>query len=162
MENRIIFGLGALAAIIEGLAGGMVPMGLLPLLLVVLGLAYGFMSLDAEDSTMFVAVAIGLGAATQADVLSNIHVIGGYLDAITDQLRCCTTAASWPLSPQGFTPASRASPFRAGCAGAPLKLGSRAACLGPGKRRVPSLVGLGVRSPNAPVEALCHSSVGAA
>ncbi len=86
MENRIIFGLGALAAIVEGLAGGMVPMGLLPLLLVVLGLAYGFMSLDAEDSTMFVAVAIGLGAATQADVLSNIHVIGTYLDAITDQL----------------------------------------------------------------------------
>ena len=65
---------------------GMVPMGLLPLLLVILGLAYAVMSLDAEDSTMFVAVAIGLGAAAGADVLSNIHVVGDYLDAIADQL----------------------------------------------------------------------------
>lgn len=86
MENRIIFGLGAVVAIIEGLMPGMVPMGLLPLVLVILGLAYGVMSLDAEDATMFVAVAIGLGMATQANVLSNIHVIGDYLDAITDQL----------------------------------------------------------------------------
>lgn len=86
MEMRIIFGLGALAAIIEGLAPGVVPMGLLPLVLAVLGLAYGFMTLDAEDSTMFVGVAIGLGIASQADVLSNIHFIGSYLDAIMDQL----------------------------------------------------------------------------
>lgn len=86
MENRIIFGLGAIAAIIEGLMPGMVPMGLLPLVLVILGLVYAFMSLDAEESAMYVAVAIGLGLATQANVLSNIHVIGVYLDAITDQL----------------------------------------------------------------------------
>lgn len=86
MEMRIIFGLGAIAAIIEGLAPGMVPMGLLPLVLVILGLAYGFMCLEAEDAVMFVAAAIGLGAASQADVLSNIHVIGDYLDAIMDQL----------------------------------------------------------------------------
>ena len=86
MEMRIIFGLGALAAIIEGLAPGVVPMGLLPLVLVVLGLAYGFMTLDAEDSTMFVAVAIGIGVASQADVLTHIHFIGSYLDAIMDQL----------------------------------------------------------------------------
>ncbi len=87
MEMRIIFGLGALAAIIEGLAPGMVPMGLLPLALVVLGLAYGFMTLDAEDSTMFVAVAIGLHFAADANVLSHIQFIGIYLDAIIDQLK---------------------------------------------------------------------------
>ena len=86
MEMRIIFGLGALAAIVEGLMPGMVPMGLLPLALVILGLVYGFMSLDAEDATMFVAAAIGLGMATQANVLSHIPAIGGYLDSITDQL----------------------------------------------------------------------------
>lgn len=86
MEMRIIFGLGALAAIIEGLAPGVVPMGLLPLVLVVLGLAYGFMTLDAEDSTMFVAVAIGVGVASQADVLTHIQFVGNYLDAIMDQL----------------------------------------------------------------------------
>ena len=87
MEMRIIFGLGALAAIVEGLAPGVVPMGLLPLVLVVLGLAYGFMTLDAEDSTMFVAVAVGLHFASDANVLSHIHFIGNYLDAIIDQLK---------------------------------------------------------------------------
>ena len=86
MEMRIIFGLGAIAAIIEGLAPGVVPMGLLPLALVILGLAYGFMSLDAEDATMFVAAAIGLGMATQADVLGAIPFIGSHLDSITDEL----------------------------------------------------------------------------
>ena len=89
MEMRIIFGLGALAAIVEGLAPGVVPMGLLPLVLVVLGLAYGFMTLDAEDSTMFVAVAVGLHFASEANVLTHIPppLIGNYLDAIIDQLK---------------------------------------------------------------------------
>ncbi len=87
MEMRIIFGLGALAAIIEGLAPGTVPMALLPLVLVVLGLAYGFMTLDAEDSTMFVVVAIGLHVAADANVLSHIQFIGNHLDAIIDQLQ---------------------------------------------------------------------------
>ena len=40
MEMRIIFGLGALAAIVEGLAPGVVPMGLLALVLVVVGLTF--------------------------------------------------------------------------------------------------------------------------
>lgn len=86
MEMRIIFGLGAIAAIIEGLAPGVVPANLLPLILVVLGLVYGFMCMDAEDSVMYVAVAVGLAMVSQMDVLSSIHYIGGYLDAIVDQL----------------------------------------------------------------------------
>lgn len=86
MEVRIIFGLGSIAAIIEGLAPGAVPMGLLPLVLVILGMAYGFMSLNAEESTMFLSAAIGLGLATQADVLTHIPFVGDYLDGITDEL----------------------------------------------------------------------------
>ena len=86
MEMRIIFGLGAIAAIIEGLAPGVVPANLLPLILVVLGLVYGFMCMDAEDSVMYVAVTVGLAMAAQMDVLSSIHYIGSYLDAIVDQL----------------------------------------------------------------------------
>lgn len=85
MELRIIFGLGVIAAIIEGLMPGMVPQGLLPLALVVLGLVYGARSIDAENPTVVLVVAASVGMASGADVLGHIHVIGAYLDAIVDQ-----------------------------------------------------------------------------
>ena len=84
MATRIIVGLAALASIIEGVAPGAVPSNLLPLLLVILGLVYGVMAVDAEDATGFLAVTIAVGAAAGADVLSNIPAVGGYLDAILD------------------------------------------------------------------------------
>ena len=85
MATRVIVGLVALASIIEGLAPGLVPQNLLPLALVVLGLVYGAMVIDAEDATGFLAVVIAVGAAAGADVLDHIHVIGAYLDNILDQ-----------------------------------------------------------------------------
>ena len=85
MATRVIVGLVALASVIEGLAPGVVPQNLLPLALVILGLVYGAMVVDAEDATGFLAVTIAVGAAAGADVLSNIHVIGTFLDAILDQ-----------------------------------------------------------------------------
>ena len=86
MSNRIIVGLITLAAIVEGLAPGAVPQDLLPLAIVVLGLVYAGMAIDAEDATAFLAVAIAVGAASQADVLSNIQMIGSHLDSIVDQV----------------------------------------------------------------------------
>lgn len=85
MATRIIVGLAALASIVEGLAPGAVPQNLLPLALVILGLVYGAMVVDAEDATGFLAVTIAVGAAAGADVLGNIPMIGAYLDAILDQ-----------------------------------------------------------------------------
>ena len=85
MELRIIFGLGVIAAVIEGLMPGMVPMNLLPLALVVLGLVYGARSIDAENPTVVLVVAASVGMAAGADVLDHIHVIGPYLDDIVDQ-----------------------------------------------------------------------------
>ena len=85
MATRIIVGLAALASVIEGLAPGAVPQNLLPLALVILGLIYGVMAVDAEDATGFLAVVIAVGAAAGANVLGNIPMIGGYLDAILDQ-----------------------------------------------------------------------------
>ncbi len=85
MELRIIFGLGVIAAVIEGLMPGMVPMDLLPLALVVLGLVYGARSIDAENPTVVLVVAASVGMAAGADVLDHIHVIGPYLDDIVDQ-----------------------------------------------------------------------------
>ena len=84
--TRILVGLISLAAVVEGLAPGAVPQNLLPLALVVLGLVYGAMVVDAEDATGFLAITIAVGAAAGADALSNIHVIGMYLDGILDQM----------------------------------------------------------------------------
>ena len=84
MLTRIIVGLAALAAIVEGVAPGVVPENILPLALVVLGLIYGAMCVDAEDATNFLVVTLAVGGAAATDVLSNIHVIGSYLDGILD------------------------------------------------------------------------------
>ena len=42
MATRVIVGLIALLAIIHGLAGAMVPSGIIPLVVVLLGVIYGF------------------------------------------------------------------------------------------------------------------------
>lgn len=86
MATRIIVGLTVIAAVVQGLWPGLVPENILPLAIVVLGLVYGVMCLDAEDATAYLAVAIAVGAAAATDVLGNIHFIGGYLDAILDQI----------------------------------------------------------------------------
>ncbi len=85
MANRIIVGLVVLLAILQGLAPDAVPGGLVPLALVVLGLAYAAVAIDAEDATAYLVVALAVGAAAGANVLSHIQVIGGPLDAILDQ-----------------------------------------------------------------------------
>ena len=86
MAIRIIVGLVVLLAILQSLAADAVPGGIVPLALVVLGLAYAAMAIDAEDATAYLVVALAVGAAAGADVLSHIQVIGGSLDAIVDQI----------------------------------------------------------------------------
>ena len=97
MAVRIIVGLIALVAIIQGLAGDPIAGGILTLALVVLGLIYGAIAIDAEDATAYLAVTIAVGAAAGADagmmmdasmmgVLNHIPAIGGHLDAIVDQV----------------------------------------------------------------------------
>ena len=84
MLTRIIVGLAALAAIVEGVAPGVVPQNILPALLVILGLIYGAMAVDAEDATDFLVLTLAVGGAAYANALGSIHVIGGYLDGILD------------------------------------------------------------------------------
>ncbi len=86
MATRIIVGLIVIVAIVEGLWSGAVPQDILPLALVALGLAYGFLCLDAEDSTGYMALAIAVTAASSTDVLGHIHYIGSHLDSIVDQI----------------------------------------------------------------------------
>ena len=89
MAIRIIVGLIWLLAIVQGLAAEAVPAGIVALALVVLGLVYGGLAIDAEDATAYLVLtlAVARGPATAgADVLSHIQVIGGSLDAIVDQV----------------------------------------------------------------------------
>ncbi|MDE2848636.1 MAG: hypothetical protein OXO51_18175 [Gemmatimonadota bacterium] len=85
MATRVIVGLIALLAIVQGLAGGMMnDGGIMMILIVLLGIAYGFMGVDAEDATDYLVVTIAVGAAAGADVLSGIPAVGASLDAILD------------------------------------------------------------------------------
>ena len=93
-KTQIIVGLVVLGAIVKGLAPDLVPY--LSALLVILGLAYGAVSVDPEDATAVLVVAIAVGAATSgggmasmgdgSGVLTYIPKIGGHLDAIVDQV----------------------------------------------------------------------------
>ena len=71
MVVRIIVALIVILAILQGLVDA-VPENIVSIALVILGLVYGGMALDAEDATSFLVVAIAVGAAAGADVLSNI------------------------------------------------------------------------------------------
>lgn len=86
MVVRIIVALIVILAILQGLVDA-VPENIVSIALVILGLVYGGMALDAEDATSFLVVAIAVGAAAGADVLSNIPgILGESLDAIVDPI----------------------------------------------------------------------------
>ena len=86
MAVRIIVGLITLLAIVEGLAPDALGSGIVALLLVILGLVYAAMAIDAEDATAYLVVTLAVGGAAATDVLSHIHAVGGHLDAILDQV----------------------------------------------------------------------------
>ena len=86
MATRVVYGLAILAAVVEGLWSGAVPGGLLPLAMVVLGVAYAVMNIDAANPQAFLTTALVVAAAGGADVLSNVPAVGGFLDNIVDQV----------------------------------------------------------------------------
>lgn len=86
MATRVVYTVAMAAAVIEGLAPGAVPGGLLPLLMVVLGVAYAVMNIDAVQPQAFLTTALVVAAAGTADVLGNVPAVGGYLDGILDQV----------------------------------------------------------------------------
>ena len=85
MGNRLVVGLMALAAVLHGvLPEGTIPGNALPIILVLAGLVWGYMGVDAEDATAYLAVAIGVGMAGYSDALDNLPAVGDYLDGILD------------------------------------------------------------------------------
>ncbi len=85
MATRVIVSLTIVLAIVLELVPNSDVGGILPLLLVALGLVYAGLQVNVEDATdaaAYLVLAIAAGAATQADVLNHIPAIGGHLDAI--------------------------------------------------------------------------------
>lgn len=79
MANRILIGAGTLIGLAMGFAPGMVPMD--SLLMVIIGIVYFVMNVDAEDPTVALVMAIAVGGMTESDVLGHIPAIGMQLDA---------------------------------------------------------------------------------
>ena len=86
MGKKIVLGLAALCAIVEGVAPGVVPGDLLPMALVVLGLVWGYLGVDADDPVMFCALAVAVGLTGGSDALGNLVAVGSYLDGMIDAL----------------------------------------------------------------------------
>lgn len=80
MANRVLVGIIALLALVEAFAAGMVPMA--GLIIVLAGIVYGAMAVDAEDATAYMVVALGAAGAAGADVLTHIPAVGAQLDAL--------------------------------------------------------------------------------
>ncbi len=81
MATRILIGLITLAAIVQGLAAESVG-DFLPVVLVILGLLYGGLAVDAEDATAYLVVTLAVGGAAGTGVLNNIPAVGDALNAI--------------------------------------------------------------------------------
>ena len=81
MVNKILIGLGALLALVIGFAPGVIPENIAMLILVLGGIVYAALAVDAEDSNTYLIVTIAVGAAAGADALSSIPAIGAQLDA---------------------------------------------------------------------------------
>ena len=81
MATRVIVGLTLLAAILA-LVPAANPGGAMGILLVLLGLAYAYVAIDAEDATAYLVVVLAVGAAASSDVFNAIPAVGMYLDGI--------------------------------------------------------------------------------
>ena len=86
MVTRIIVSLVLLVALVQGIAPDAVPGAVLPIILVLLGLAYAGLAIAVADATAYFVMTLAVGAAAAANVLSAIPAIGASLDAIVDQV----------------------------------------------------------------------------
>ena len=104
MVNRILVGVGALIALAMGFAPGVVPQA--ELLMVLIGIVYAAMNIDAEDATAFLVVAIAVGLASgdhmmlgheMDDHMMHHHGVLTHLPAIGAQLNGALGALSISL-----------------------------------------------------------------
>lgn len=84
MGKKIVVGLGVLCAVVEGVAPGVVPGDALPIALVLVGLVWGYLGVDANDPTMHCALVVAVGLTGQSEALDLLPAVESYLDAIVD------------------------------------------------------------------------------
>jgi len=84
MGNRILVGAGTLIGLAMGFAPGTVPMD--GLLMVLIGIVYFVMNVDAEDPTVALVMAIAVGGMTASDVLHHIPAVGMAIDGAFEAL----------------------------------------------------------------------------
>ena len=84
MLRKVLVVAMVVLALVHGLLPDMIAGGVVPLLLVLSGLAYGAVATDAENPTVYLVVVLAAAAASHADVLSSIPGIGESLDSILD------------------------------------------------------------------------------
>ena len=106
MATRIVVSLTVVLAIVLVFVPNSDAGGILPLLLVVLGLVYAGLAVNIEDATdvaAYLVLAVAGGAAAQADVLNLIPGVGDHLDAIFGHISTAlyagvfTVIATWAL-----------------------------------------------------------------
>ena len=88
MLKKVCVGLIVLIALLQGVGGDAMgdAGGIMMLLLVVAGLVYGAVGIDAEDATGYCTVTIAVALAAHHDVLTHINLadVGMWLDGIMD------------------------------------------------------------------------------
>ena len=92
MVNRILVALVALLAIVKAFAPDLQDAGVIGIVVVVAGLAYAALAVNAEEATDYLVVAVAVAIAAKANVLGAIPGIGGQLDAIVDTISMALTA----------------------------------------------------------------------
>lgn len=84
MANRVLVGVALLLAVVEGFAAGMVPMA--GLLIVLAGIVYGAMAVDAEDATAYLVVALAASGVAGSGALNMIPAVGAGLTGVVGGL----------------------------------------------------------------------------
>lgn len=85
MAERVLTGLGALVALVAGF--GFMPEAVpVTLVMVIGGIVYGALAVDASDASAFLIIAIAIGALAGSDAVGSIPGIGGQLDGAIGHL----------------------------------------------------------------------------
>ncbi len=84
MANRVLVGVVALLALLEGFVPGVVPMA--GLIIVLAGVVYGALAVDAEDATAYLVVALAASGVAGSGALNAIPAVGEGLTGLVGGL----------------------------------------------------------------------------
>lgn len=86
MAERVLTGLGALVALVVGFMPDLVPAETVTLVMVIGGIVYVALAVDASDAGGFLITAIAIATLSGSGAVGSIPAIGGALDAAIGHL----------------------------------------------------------------------------